>query len=340
MGAELPGGWRVVEEITRGAGQTGGFFSVSYRVEGEDGSPAFLKVLDYEAALQLANDPAHALQEMTRAYLFEVEVLGLCGERRLSRVVLALDSGETFVTGPRGQERISYLVFEIADGDIRQALDAPDLADDAWRLRMLHHACNGMRQLHASGVAHQDLKPSNVLVFEGRSSKVADLGCASVRGVASPRDEHAIAGDLTYAPPELLYSHIHHEWGERRLPADLYHVGGLAVFLFSGHNMTSLMLERLAPEHRPAVWGDSYAAALPFLRSAFNQALDEFESSCPPESAVELSTCVRELCDPDPALRGHPSDRIGHRSRYSLERYVTIFDRLARTAEVRRRIRE
>src|SRR5205823_2049082 len=66
----------------------------------------------------------------------------------------------------------------------------------------LHHIATGLYQLHSAEVAHQDLKPSNILVFEGSTSKIADLGCASVKGVASPRDSAAFAGDRTYAPTD------------------------------------------------------------------------------------------------------------------------------------------
>ena len=50
-------------------------------------------------------------------------------------------------------------------------------------------------------------------------------------------------------------------------------------------------------------------------------------------SADELAGLVTQLCNPDPQLRGHPKN-IGYRGdRYSLERYVSIFDRLAKKAE-------
>jgi serine/threonine protein kinase len=335
-GIELPGPWLVVERIERGPGHTGGTFSVSYRVERADGQPAFVKVLDYELALQFP-DTAVALQAMTRAYLFEVEVLAMCGDKRLSRVVRALDSGETFVEIEGRRERVSYLVFELADGDVRDAIDAADRIDDAWKLRMLHHTATGIRQLHSNGVAHQDLKPSNVLVFNGDSSKVADLGCASVRGTQSPRDPLPVPGDRTYAPPELLYGQVALEWNDRRLASDLYHLGSVAVFLFAGQGVTSLLLDRLAREHHFDEWGDSYEDVLPFIRVAFDEVMEEFTDVCPEPVREELVTRVRELCEPDPSLRGHPINRARPGSQYSLERYVAAFDKLTRQAEIRLR---
>jgi len=330
----LAGGWRVTERLARKPGHTGGFFSVSYRVIGPDGAPAFLKALDIEAALQQAHDIPLALQVMTQAYLFEVNVLEMTGARRLSRVVQSRGHGEVQAQGPRGVERVNYLVFEIADGDVRDALDAAEQLDDAWKLRMLHHAATGTRQLHDNGVAHQDLKPSNVLVFGGIASKVADLGCASVQGTASPRDNEEIAGDWTYAPPELLYGELSSDWRVRRFACDLYQLGSLAVFLFTGQNVTSLLMSCLAKEHRPGQWGDGYLEVLPFIRAAYDEVMEEFAASCPTSVRDELVQRVRELCDPDVALRGHPLNRAGRGNPYSLERYVASFDLLAGKVEV------
>ena len=41
---------------------------------------------------------------------------------------------------------------------------------------------NWIKAVALGWIAHQDLKPSNVLVFSRRISKVGDLGRAAVRG--------------------------------------------------------------------------------------------------------------------------------------------------------------
>jgi serine/threonine protein kinase len=58
----------------------------------------------------------------------------------------------------------------------------------------------GLHELHSQRIAHQDLKPSNVLVFSQREAKNADLGRATLRGQVGPFDEFPVAGDLSYAP--------------------------------------------------------------------------------------------------------------------------------------------
>ncbi|MCE2558759.1 MAG: hypothetical protein J4F98_09135 [Acidobacteria bacterium] len=49
--------------------------------------------MDYRKALE-ADDPARALQAMTAAFNFERDILEKCRDRRLSRVVTVLDSGQ------------------------------------------------------------------------------------------------------------------------------------------------------------------------------------------------------------------------------------------------------
>ncbi len=173
---------------------------------------------------------------MTEAYNFERDLLETCGAKRMSRVVKALSSGQ--VDAVPGGVPVNYLIFEEAKGDVRGYLDEADAFDIAWVLRVLHHIATGLNQLHSAGIAHQDMKPSNALIFEDGASKVADLGCADQAGSQSPRGEQRVPGDRTYAPPELLYGHVPSDWKQRRQACDLYHLGSLALFLFTGVTTT------------------------------------------------------------------------------------------------------
>jgi serine/threonine protein kinase len=190
-------------------------------------------------------------------------------------------------------------------------------------------------QLHSASVAHQDLKPSNVLVFEQKLSKVADLGSASVKDTTSPRDGASFAGDRTYAPPELLYGYQDPEWSRRRQACDLYQLGSMVVFFFCGVSMTAMILKNVPPAHLYQVWGGSYGEVLPEVRDAFGLALKEFETNVPGEQLRSaLREIVSQLCDPEPLLRGHPLNRKGPGNQYSLERYVASFNLLAQRAEI------
>jgi serine/threonine protein kinase len=199
-----------------------------------------------------------------------------------------------------------------------------------------------LKQLHGSNIAHQDLKPSNVLVFDGRTSKLADLGRAAYQGHTPGHDHLHVAGDPTYAPPDLAYGFVLPEWNMRRLSCDVYHLGSMIVFFFTGMGMTGLLFKHLdlafQPSARPFAggWTGTFEDVLPYVREAFERAIEEFGNHVPdPKLREKLVTMVRQLCEPDSRLRGHPlTRRQGGGNSFSLERYITDLDLLARRAEV------
>jgi serine/threonine protein kinase len=333
----LSSGWVVTEEIQRLPGATGGQFSCGYRVQ-RDGKIAFLKALDYSKAEEIAQaagiDTLTALQALINAYQFERNLLQDCKQKRMDRIVVALEDGSVKVdSGIFGE--VNYLIFEPAEGDIRKRLSLFQDLNVIWILKCLHHIATGLSHLHSAKVAHQDLKPSNVLVFDENLSKVADLGCASVQGTVSPRDDREFAGDRTYAPPELLYRSIDPDWGRRRQAADVYHLGSMVTFFFCGVSMTAMILANMPPGHLYTVWGGSYSEVLAEIRDAFGLALEEFSRSVPGEQLRKtLREAVSQLCDPEPSRRGHPWNRRGSANPYSLERYISLFSLLAQRAAI------
>lgn len=334
VGLKLPGGWNVVRSTKAGYGATGGNFSCSYDVAHEDGSLGFLKALDYSVAFR-AKDPPSALQALTSAFVFERNILGQCRTRKMDHVVQAIGDGNVTVDdGPLG--KVDYLIFERADGDLRGFLSSVENVETAWKLRSLHHMATGLSQLHSAEIAHQDVKPSNVLIFGALESKLADLGCASQRGTVSPRDDMNWAGDPAYAPPEQIYGHLDPEWSNRRLGCDAYHLGSMIVFMFTGLNATSLLFSKMHPSHLPGIWTGTYTEVLPYARESFGLALKTFRDnvSGTEELRDELKILVGYLCEPDLALRGHPRNRTGFTTRLSLERFVSRLDLLARRAEM------
>lgn len=330
-GVSLSGGWTADKELS-GISDTGGNFSYGYQVSHTDGRKAFLKALDYSRALR-SPDPPAALQALTAAYLFERNILQTCKSRRMDRVVQSVDSGYTIVD-QTDLGRVDYLILEIADCDVRSFLSASSKIELAWVLRSLHHVATGIHQLHAADIAHQDVKPSNILVFDRTLSKIADLGSASQKGTSCPRDEKDFAGDPSYAPPELLYGYRDPDWTVRHFGCDAYLLGSMIVFMFTGLNATSLLLSKMPADHHPRNWNGTYREVLPYLKDAFGLALESFAASIPNEPfRTELRSLVSFLCEPDVSLRRHPQNRVGHTARLSLERFLSKLDLLARKAE-------
>jgi serine/threonine protein kinase len=338
-GLTLPNGWVVVHHLARHPNGSGGTFSESYRVErGEE--VGFLKAFDFSDAFKPGVDTTQLVQILTSAYNFEKEILDHCGNRRLSNVVLAIDHGHTQVPGLGPMEgRVFYLIFEMAEGDVRRQLDISNRFDAVWSMRVLKDVSLGLWQIHREMIAHQDMKPSNVLSFSSGEFKISDFGRSSRRGHSAWYDVHAIAGDQTYAPPELLYSYTHPDFIPRRMGCDLYMLGNLAAFLFSGANVTSAIFAKLDKQFHPRNWAGTYPAVLQYVQDAFGAVLEELRVSIDePLICDDAILLVSELCNPDLALRGHPKG-LGKHDHFSLQRYVTRLDLLTKRLEVSLRVK-
>ncbi len=347
VGRVLPGGWVIAEQLQLGPGHTGGNFSVPYRITspGDAGGShevRFLKALDLTRALETSGDVVDALNRLTEAYGFERDLVLECADRRMKNVVLGLDAGSLdFDEADLDPvfhmfKRVPYIVFECADCDVRGgvARGISEGFDEAWAFRVLHGAANGLGQLHQASIEHQDLKPSNVMSFPN-VVKVGDLGRASPPD-GGLFDDDLIAGDPNHAPPELLYRERLPDDRARRRACDMYHLGSMAVFVFTGANLTSLLSAELEGDFHWSTWPRDYWNALPYVREAHDRLMARLESELPPVPRHDLASTIRELSDPDPLVRGHTRFASGA-DRYNMERYVSIFDRLAVGSEMRLR---
>lgn len=334
-GLSLAGGWRVVERLGRPADGTGGMFSCGYIVRREDGQRGYLKALDFFSALQSSSDPARDLEPLLQAFNFERDLLHRCAAKRLSRVVRALSDGAVTVPNLPPPSTVQYIIFELAEGDVRTQMALADRLDIAWTLRSLHQIAVGLEQLHSISAAHQDLKPSNVLVFEGRKvSKLADLGRAAVKGERPPHYGFSIAGAHGYAPPELRYGDVPASWEAQRMGCDAYLLGSMISSLFTTVGMTPLILMELDDRFQPTSWRGTYQEVLPYIRQAFYSTLQYVAGEFPAALKTDLTEVLAQLCDPDPKRRGHPDDRrMVSGNPYSLHRYISKFDMLASKAE-------
>ncbi|WP_344114253.1 protein kinase domain-containing protein [Kribbella alba] len=328
----------MVEKVYKQPADTGGNFSVNYWVENEQGGRAFCKVLDLEWILksrQRGSNLVDALTRATQAYQFERDLARMCVS--MSRVITALDDGEVEIEGDYAFPTVSYIIFEAAGKDIRKLLNLGDELDVPLRLRALHHLATGINQLHTNKVAHQDVKPSNTLVFEpdftgNRVTKLGDLGRATVHGRPAEHDNLLIAGDRTYAPPEALYGKPMEGIGPRRFAVDLYQLGSMICYVFTSVSFNALLRDELHPEHIWGNWGQSYDDVLPFVRDAFGRALERLAEDVPKSIKDDVYSLVSQLCDPDPMRRGHAKTRSMRGNPYALQRIVTELDVLARKA--------
>ena len=330
-GLTLDGGWVVEKRIIPRPTGTGGTFSTGYLVSHTDGRTGFMKAMDYSAAFA-APSTVDVMKQLAEAYVFERDICLKCAETKITRIVHAIDYG-TYV-GPLGAHtKVEYLIFERADGDIRLFLDQQTTFDIAFAMRTLHNTAAALRQLHSAQMAHQDLKPSNVLVFEAeRMSKLGDMGRAWSKTIPAPHDGYPVAGDGGYAPLEMLYG-VALDEDAKRYGCDLYLLGNLIVFFFTRTHVTGLLRKHIDPSFSASRAAMTYGDALPYLQAAFAEALQEITAHIPEVMRDRLIPIIRELCEPDYTKRGNPL-KSGAR-RYSLERYISAFDLLAWQAEIK-----
>lgn len=335
-GVELEGGWTVGRRMERERFASGSLFSFGYEVGHQKHGRAFLKALDYSEALASSDVPT-ALKRLIDAYVHERDLLERCSSAGLSKIVLPLAHGQ--VTLPGHILPVNYLIFERAEGDVRRQFAALDAFDLAWVMRVLHDTATGIQQLHGEGMVHQDIKPSNLVTFsENGTTKIADLGRGEHRALLGPFAKDSVAGDWAYAPPEQLYGYQPSDWGPRRRSCDLYHLGSMISFFFLGIATTPAIVSRLTENLYPGQWGDSYAAALPFIRDAFDDVAQSLETALPNVCRERLVSAFRELCDPQPENRGHPKSKaLKHGDRFSVDRYISLFDLIGKKAEYRLR---
>ena len=193
-GKELDRGWKVIERIKPPERFSGGWNSVSYLVQSTAGEQAFLKAFDYRSHLT-TSEPAEETYKVTKAYLYERDMLLQCQGKGLNHIVRILDHGKKRLDDNDPFSLVQYLILEKADTDIRPFVGHKEKSKLAWTLKMMHQATVATQQLHSKNIAHQDIKPGNLLVFNRAMVKLGDLGSSTQLGNPSPYDDWPIAGD-------------------------------------------------------------------------------------------------------------------------------------------------
>src|SRR5207302_6086950 len=172
-----------------------------------------------------------------------------------------------------------YIAYEYVPGrTFREALRSGEV-DDAAAIEAAAQILGALAHAHGRGIVHRDVKPSNVLLAEGRgvSVRVLDFGLAQIQEAESLTAQGDVPGTLAYIAPERLAG------ADTTEAADVWAVG--------------LMLwEALAGRH-------------PFWRSSLLETARAIESGAPrlesmrPDLPKPLLAAVDRALDLDPARR-------------------------------------
>jgi len=342
-GLDLQGGWHVDGRVTQSAKGTGEYSSISYFASNEKKEKAFLKAIDLSSALQ-DDDLMGKLHELSVAYEHEFNLLHQCKDKRLRRVVVPIAEGLAQVSELyKPLDRVPYIIFPRAEGNIRDVLERwrefEKKFDLAWALRCLHHSATGLQELHGMNIAHQDVKPSNILVYPVEGSKITDLGSASQAGNPSRSDKWPVAGDVRYATPEQWYSWSQSAEFENRYLVDLYRLGSLMFFFFSDLSAMDALQLKLSSQYGKDFVKSDFISDLPYLKYAFKESLDGLRESVEKIAGGltdQIIMIAGQLCDPDPRKRGDPrAGAAKYREQHDMQAYVSRFNILARRAEIR-----
>src|SRR3989440_11753207 len=172
-----------------------------------------------------------------------------------------------------------YIAYEYVPGrTFREALRSGEL-DDASAIEAAIQILDALAHAHARGIVHRDVKPSNILLAEGKSVsvRVLDFGLAQIQQAETLTAQGDVPGTLAYIAPERLAGGLTTE------AADVWAVG--------------LMLwEALAGRH-------------PFWRSSLLETARAIESGAPrlesmrPDLPRPPLAAVDRALDLDPARR-------------------------------------
>ena len=337
IGQKINDKW-IIKEFLYSDDSTGGNFSLNYRAESIDKEKksVFVKFADIDKALKIYRAEmgfAKVLEKVTKEHNYEADLTIYCRNRKMKRVVAPIDNGE--IRHDSFLYELPYIVFEWADqGDSHSVISShgSKSVKASWWLRTLHHAVVGAFQMHRSGVAHQDIKPSNVVFFKDSGAKIADLGRAVTKDNKSHNDIKN--GDPNHSPPELFYVNYIPDWDSKYLAQDLYMLGSLAYWYFVRKSFINDTWFKLDFEFRPGYFKGTLEDVLPVLETIFTRQLQEFHRLLPVEIADDLTKTIQQLCHPDPMRRGHPKDIASNsRSQFTLERYISSFLRIAKKLE-------
>lgn len=340
VGVTIAGRWRLEEKFHEGKQESGGNFGVGYTaLDIQDQVRRFVKVVDFRSRLRNMNE----LRQLLDIATFEVTMHKACV--RMSKVVRMVGHGELAFQTPGSQDPYNYLclVLERGDGDIKSHVDFRPDRSPYWKLWVLREVALAIVQMERAQLAHNDIKPSNVIRFPSdgtaHSIKLGDVGRAVTKAGNGPFDGIHWAGDPRHMPLETLYGWQEPEWQNRRTAADGYMLGNLACFLFSGASITERVISSLPPEYRPGPGGftGAYRDLLDIIRHARNNVLEcQVIPTFPTEARAELGDIARWLTEPDPRMRGEPGARRA--GMVGVDRIQSRLERLAQRALIHERV--
>jgi eukaryotic-like serine/threonine-protein kinase len=146
----------------------------------------------------------------------------------------------------------AYLVMELVDGEPLSAIlaRAGSLSPEAT-LDIVSQAARALDVAHQAGIVHRDIKPGNLLVAAGGTTKITDFGIATaVRAAQAPHltETGMVTGTALYVSPEQATG------APVTASSDVYSLGVVAYECLAGHppfTATEPLAIAFAHKHEP-----------------------------------------------------------------------------------------
>ena len=98
-----------------------------------------------------------------------------------------------------------FLIMELVDGTtLRDLVDAEGRLEPARVVSIASGTCSGLAAVHARGIVHRDMKPSNVFLTTSGAVKIGDFGIASVASDVTVTRAGEVFGSAPYVSPEQV----------------------------------------------------------------------------------------------------------------------------------------
>lgn len=226
---------------------------------------------------------------------FEREALMV---NRLSHpnTIRILDYGET----DQGE---LFCVMELAEGiTFSRLVQVGGPVPIARALHLLTQVCLSLKEAHALGIVHRDIKPTNLMLCDRTDGtdivKVLDFGLARLINGDGITLANVLAGTPVYIAPERI-----HDPARVDARADIYSMGGVMFYLLTG----SEIIEGASPEE---ILIKALRTSVPHMSTLMAGSIPE-----------ELETLVTKCLSPDPEQRPQHIDEV----LVALERLATQY---------------
>lgn len=130
-----------------------------------------------------------------------------------------------------------YYVMEYLPGlTLAELVEAHGPLPPARAVHFLRQCCNGLREAHAQGLIHRDIKPGNIIAaFRGGLYdvvKLLDFGLVELKGDLSSHwtNNTIFTGSPLYMAPEQALGS-----SQADVRSDIYSLGAVAYYLLTGH---------------------------------------------------------------------------------------------------------